>query len=53
VTVGLANNYDTQIESPEVKPGMPVVIGERSHHSTVSGGTNPFLPQPFKHKSKS
>ena len=53
VTVGLANNYDTQIESPEVKPGMLVVIGERSHHSTVSGGTNPFLPQPFKHKSKS
>ncbi|MHB1766401.1 MAG: efflux RND transporter periplasmic adaptor subunit [Phycisphaerae bacterium] len=52
VTVGLANNYDTQIESPDIKPGMRVVIGERANHSTTgSGGTNPFLPQPFKHKS--
>ncbi len=52
VTVGLANNYDTQIESPEIKPGMRVVIGERSRQRSVSSGTNPFLPQPFKHKSK-
>ena len=52
VTVGLANNYDTQIESPEIKPGMAVVIGERARHRTVSSGSNPFLPQPFKHKSK-
>ena len=51
VTVGLANNYDTQIESPDIKPGMLVVTGERaSHNSGSSGATNPFIPQPFKHK---
>ena len=51
VTVGLANNYDTQITSPEIKPGMLVVTGERANHSgNSSGATNPFIPQPFKHK---
>lgn len=52
VTVGLSNNYDTQIESPEIRTGMPVVVGERARPRTVSSGSNPFLPQPFKHKSK-
>ena len=51
VTVGLANNYDTQITSPDIKPGMLVVTGERANHSgNSSGATNPFIPQPFKHK---
>lgn len=51
VTVGLANNYDTQIQSPDIKPGMLVITGERTNHSGNSGGaTNPFIPQPFKHK---
>jgi HlyD family secretion protein len=51
VTVGLANNYDTQIQSPDIKAGMLVITGERTNHSGNSGGaTNPFIPQPFKHK---
>ena len=50
VRVGLANNYDTQIESPEIKPGMMVVTGEHADHGGGSGGTNPFIPQPFKNR---
>ncbi len=50
VTVGLANNYDTEISSPDIKPGMLVITGERAQQSANSGGTNPFIPQPFKHK---
>ncbi len=49
VSVGLANNYDTEISSPEIKPGMRVVVGEKQANRG-SMATNPFIPQPFKHK---
>ncbi len=52
VSVGLANNYDTQIDSPEIKPGLLVVVGERQNTRSAAGATNPFIPQPFKHTKK-
>ncbi len=52
VDVGLANDYDTEIISDQVKPGMEVVVGERQAGSTSSSGTNPFIPHPFAHNKK-
>ncbi len=53
VNVGLANNSDTQIESPDIKPGMLVITGQRSALSGGSAGAvNPFIPQPFKRKKE-
>ncbi|NNM87143.1 MAG: hypothetical protein HKL95_01345 [Phycisphaerae bacterium] len=50
VEVGLSNDYDTEVISDQVKPGMEVVVGERQAGSAASTGTNPFIPQPFAHK---
>ena len=52
VDVGLANDYDTQVISSEIKPGMEVVVGERQAGSASSTGTNPFIPHPFAHNKK-
>ena len=51
VGIGLANDYNTQIISTELKPGMEVVVGERPTGSGAQGAVNPFIPQPFKKKS--
>ncbi|MGC8552085.1 MAG: efflux RND transporter periplasmic adaptor subunit [Phycisphaerae bacterium] len=52
VGTGLANDFNTQIISPEIKPGMKVVVGERqAGNSSAQGAVNPFIPQPFKKKS--
>ncbi len=52
VNVGLSNDYDTEVISNHVKPGMEVVIGERQVGSSSSAGTNPFIPHPFAHNKK-
>ncbi len=52
VGTGLANDFNTQIISTEIKPGMKVVVGERQAGSgSAQGAVNPFIPQPFKKKS--
>ncbi|NNM86877.1 MAG: efflux RND transporter periplasmic adaptor subunit [Phycisphaerales bacterium] len=51
VGTGLANDYNTQIVSTEIEPGMKVVVGERqAGSSSAQGAVNPFIPQPFKKK---
>ena len=52
VDVGLSNDYDTQVISNQLRPGMEVVVGERQAGSASSAGTNPFIPHPFAHNKK-
>ena len=52
VTVGLANNYQSEIIAKSLKPGMRVVVGERIRRAAGAAGGNPFIPQPFAHHHK-
>ncbi len=52
VTVGLANNYQTEIISKTLKPPMRVVVGEQKSRTAGAAGGNPFIPQPFAHHHK-
>lgn len=51
VETGLSNNNYTQVMSKQLRAGTLVVVGEHSAQSqNAAGSTNPFIPQPFKHK---
>jgi HlyD family secretion protein len=44
VTAGITDGQRTQVESPQLKEGMQVVVG--STQSAAAGSTNPFQSQP-------
>ncbi len=52
VGTGLANDYNTEIISSDITPGMNVVVGEHQAGAGTATGSavNPFIPQPFKKK---
>ncbi len=54
VTRGLTDGSLTEVSSPELKEGMPVVVGEveKTAASTSSGGS-PFTPRFFHRSAKS
>ncbi len=53
VQLGLANDYQTEIFSPTLKPGTRVVVGERQARSRAPSASNPFIPHPFARHKKS
>lgn len=52
VRAGQTDGSQTQIESEELKVGMPVVIGEVSPVEAAANATNPFAPQMFGGKKQ-
>jgi HlyD family secretion protein len=50
VTLGLSDGSLTEVSSPELKAGTPVVVGEMTSQSNGSPapGGSPFTPQLFK-----
>jgi HlyD family secretion protein len=50
VRVGLTDGTLTEVSSPELKPGMQVVVGEIEKGAEPAGTTSPFTPQIFRRR---
>ncbi|MGQ9687162.1 MAG: efflux RND transporter periplasmic adaptor subunit [Desulfobaccales bacterium] len=50
VRLGVTDGSLTEVESPELKEGMPVVVGDQPQETAVRTSTSPFAPQIFPKK---
>jgi HlyD family secretion protein len=48
VKVGLTDGTMTEVDSPDLKAGMLVVVGAREKGADKTGSASPFTPQPFR-----
>jgi HlyD family secretion protein len=48
VRVGMSDGTMTEVENPELKARLEVVVSEQRQSATTPGGTSPFLPAPRK-----
>ncbi len=52
VSLGLTDGSLTEVESPQLQEEMRVVLGEQQKEGASSSAISPFVPQPFKGKSR-
>jgi len=50
VSLGLTDGSLTEVQNPELKEGMQVVVGEKSTEEGAASATSPFTPQIFKRR---
>jgi len=51
VSLGLSDGSLTEVQNPELKEGMQVVLGERTKEESATSATSPFTPQLFRRRS--
>ncbi|MDD3581083.1 MAG: efflux RND transporter periplasmic adaptor subunit [Desulfobacca sp.] len=51
VSLGPSDGSMTEVQSPELKEGMQVVLAGQPQESSTASSASPFTPQPFKKKS--
>jgi HlyD family secretion protein len=49
VSVGLSDGTMTEVQSPDLKEGLPVVVSEQWETAAPPGGASPFVPQFRRH----
>ena len=50
VSLGLTDGSLTEVQNPELKEGLQVVVGEKSTEESAASATSPFTPQIFKRR---
>jgi len=48
VSLGLSDGSLTEVQNPELKEGMQVVVGEQSKEEAAASAASPFTPQLFR-----